>query len=283
MPPSLPETRIIAFTNQAGGAGKSTAAVTIGTWLAQFGLKVLIVDLDAQSDSAQAVGYDEPDQMDNQATLYDLLIGTPGVSIRDAIVPALAGPLGAAGTKSIEGLDILLPSVELESAEQLLTGKMAREFWLTKTLAPVVDDYDVVLLDCPGNLGLVVVNALVAAKEIVACVKPTWKELRALTRIEQTIERIQQNFGPNGAAPALVGVLIADVPTTRSAGVVYDEAVQQATGAYGDLVLPTIRRSTRVPESYAAQKPLPLFDRAAEVTADFAAVVKALGFARPGK
>ncbi|RPE27221.1 ParA family protein [Kitasatospora cineracea] len=280
MPPSLPETRIIAFTNQAGGAGKSTATVTIGAWLAEFGLKVLVVDLDAQSDSAQALGYDEPEQMDGQPTLYNLLIGTPGVGIRDTIVPALAGALGAEGTKPIEGLDILLPSAELESAEQLLTGQLARELWLTKTLAPVADDYDVILLDCPGNLGLVVVNALVAAKEVVACVKPTWKELRALTRIEQTIERISQSFGPNGAAPELVGILIADVPTTRSAGAVYDDSVKQARDAYGDLVLPTIRRSTRVPDSYAAQKPLPVFDRVAEVTDDFNAVVKALGFAR---
>ncbi|WP_052390980.1 ParA family protein [Streptomyces sp. NRRL B-24484] len=281
MPPTLPSTRVLAFTNQSGGAGKSTGAVTVGAWLAKYKLKVLVVDLDAQCDAAAALGYDQPDLLDNQPTLYDLLIGVKGVTVQDAIVPAMAGPVEDPASKTIDGLDLLLPSVELESVEQLLTGRLiGREMWLRETLAPVLDDYDVVLLDCPGNLGLVVVNALVLATEVVACVKPGWKELRALTRIEQTIDRVNESFGPNGAAPQFAWILMSDAPTKRTAGVVYAEAQEQARKAYGDIVLPAVRRSTRVPESYAAQQALPFFDLTAEVTADYAAVVKAMGFRR---
>lgn len=155
---------------------------------------------------------------------------------------------------------------------------MGRELWLRDALATVADDYDVILLDCPGNLGLVVVNALVAAREVIVCVKPGWKELRALTRIEQTIARVQNTFAANGANPELVGVLMVDTPTSRQSGAVYDDAKTEAEAAYQEKFLPTIRRSTKVPEAYSHQKALPFFDRSAEVTTEYAAVVKALGF-----
>ncbi|MFI8085973.1 ParA family protein [Kitasatospora sp. NPDC086009] len=272
-------TRIIAFINQAGGAGKTTSAVTIAAWLARYGLKVLFVGLDAQCDGSAALGYDAPDEIPGQSTLYDVLTD-PAVKLRDAIVPAYAGPVEDPKSKPIDGLDLVLESVELENAEQLLTTRMGREMWLQQVLAPVVDDYDVILLDCPGNLGLVVVNALVVATEVIVCVKPGWKELRALTRIEQNINRIAGTFAANGANPQMTGVLMVDVPTTRSAGAVYDDSKTEAATAYQDRFLPTIRRSTKVPEAYAHQKALPFYARADEVTTDYAAVVKALGFSR---
>jgi chromosome partitioning protein len=272
--------RILAFTNQSGGAGKSTSAVTIAVWLALYGYRVLLVGLDAQCDASAALGYDQPDLLEGQANLNDVLAGIDGVKLTDAIVPAFAGPASEEGSRRIENLDLVLESAELESAEQVLAPRMGRELWLRDELATVADSYDVILLDCPGNLGLMVVNALVAAKEIVACVKPGWKELRALTRIEQTIDRVRDTFAANGASPELAGVLMVDTPTKRSAGVIYDEAKQQALGANGDLVLPFVRRSTKVPEAYAAQVALPLYDRSCEPTLEYSAVVKALGFNR---
>lgn len=272
-------TRIIAFINQAGGAGKTTSAVTIAAWLAQYGLRVLFVGLDAQCDGSAALGHDAPDEIEGQATIYDVLTN-PSVKITDAIVPAYAGPAGEKGSKRIDGLDVVLESVELETAEHFLMPMMAREMWLQKALAPVAADYDVILLDCPGNLGLVVINALVVATEVIVCVKPGWKELRALTRIEQTINRVAGTFAANGANPQMTGVLMVDVPTNRSAGAVYDDSKHEAATAYGDLFLPAIRRSTKVPEAYAHQKALPFYARADEVTTDYAAVVKALGFSR---
>ncbi|MFD4397261.1 ParA family protein [Kitasatospora sp. NPDC058478] len=271
--------RIIAFTNQSGGAGKTTSAVTIAAWLAKYGFRVLFVGLDSQCDGSASLGYDQPDEIEGQATIHDVLVNKK-IKISDAIVSAYAGPADDENSKRIEGLDLVLESVELENAEQTLTTMMGREMWLRDALASVVDDYDVVLLDCPGNLGLVVVNALVAAGEVIVCVKPGWKELRALTRIEQTIARVQSTFGANGANPQLAGVLMVDTPTNRSAGAVYDDAKNEAEATYQELFLPTIRRSTKVPEAYSHQKALPFFDRAADVTTEYAAVIKALGFSR---
>ncbi|WP_329492452.1 AAA family ATPase (plasmid) [Kitasatospora sp. NBC_01246] len=276
---TISNTRIIAFTNQSGGAGKTTSAVTIAAWLAKYGLKVLFVGLDAQCDGSASLGWDQPDEVPGQATIHNVLTD-PGVKLSDAIVPAYAGPSDDPKSKQIEGLDLVLESAELENAEQLLTTMMGRELWLRDALATVADDYDVILLDCPGNLGLVVVNALVAAREVIVCVKPGWKELRALTRIEQTIARVQNTFAANGANPELVGVLMVDTPTSRQSGAVYDDAKTEAEAAYQEKFLPTIRRSTKVPEAYSHQKALPFFDRSAEVTTEYAAVVKALGFRR---
>ncbi|MFD6534882.1 ParA family protein [Streptomyces goshikiensis] len=269
--------RIIAMTNQVGGSGKSTSAVNVGAQLAAFGLRTLIVDADDQADASVALGYMFPDQLEGQKTIYHCLT-EKGTKLDEAIVPALAGPLGAEGTKVIENLFLVLGSGEMENAEQHLTSAMNREMWLKKLLDPIKGEYDVILIDCPGSLGLVVIGALVASNEVVACIKPGFKELRGLTRIEQKIELVREEFP--GADAKLVGVLLVDVPTHRSAGAVWDDGKKMAEESYGDLCLPPVRRSPRIPESYAHQKALLYFDRAGEATEDYLKVVKALGFQR---
>lgn len=274
--PSRPG-RALAFTNQAGGAGKSTSAANVGASAAALGYRVLIVGTDAQCDVSVILGY-EPDQLPDQPNLHDVLIGT--AQVHEAILPALAGRFGAVGTKVIDNLFILLESDALENAEQILTPLMQRELWLRKAIDPIRGYFDLILFDCPGNLGLMVVNAIVASNEVVACAKPGWKELRALTRIEETIEDIEAAFKANGAQARLAYVLIVDVPTTRSQGVVYSESEESARKAYGELVLPPVRRSTKIPEAYAAQKVLLHFDRASQATSDYFAVTKAMGLPR---
>ncbi|MGW1987471.1 ParA family protein [Streptomyces collinus] len=152
--------------------------------------------------------------------------------------------------------------------------------------------YDLILIDCPGNLGLIVVNALVASDDVVACVKPGWKELRALTRMEAKIEEISDTFAAMGARAAPASILIVDCPTTRDQGAVYDDSQKQAKEAYEDLVLPTVRRSPCIPEAYAAQRVLRFYDPVTEnpskltsetaqsATDDYYLVTQALGFTR---
>ncbi|MCX4919912.1 ParA family protein [Streptomyces sp. NBC_00687] len=282
--------RIVALTNQSGGAGKTTSAVNIAASAADLGFKTLVIDADAQCDASAASGYDNPDEIPNQANLYDVLTGA--AKIEDATVPALAGPFGEDGTKTIPNMFVVLGSGELEEAEQLLAPKTGREFWLRSQLERIRDSYDLILIDCPGNLGLIVVNAIVAADEIVACVKPGWKELRALTRMEAKIDNIRETFSAMGARAELSNILIVDCPTTRNQGAVYDDSQQQAKDAYEELVLPTVRRSPRIPEAYAAQKVLRFYDPVTEnpsklteasalsATDDYYLVTQALGFKR---
>ncbi|TVZ90437.1 ParA family protein [Streptomyces sp. BK340] len=282
--------RTLALTNQSGGAGKTTSAVNIGACAADLGFTTLIIDADAQCDASAAVGYDNPDDIPNQANLYDVLTGA--AKIDDAVVPAMAGPYGEDGTKPIPNLFVLLGSSSLEEAEQLLAPKTGREFWLKTQIERIRDTYDLILIDCPGNLGLIVVNAIVAADDVVACVKPGWKELRALTRMEAKIDEISETFSAMGARADLANILIVDCPTTRNQGAVYDDSQQQAKEAYEDLVLPTVRRSPRIPEAYAAQRVLRFYDPVTEnpsklttetalsATDDYYLVTQALGFTR---
>lgn len=282
--------RILALTNQSGGAGKTTSAVNIAACAADLGFSTLVIDADAQCDASAAAGYDAPDEIPNQANLYDVLTGA--AKIEDAIVPAFAGPFGEDDTKPISNMFVLLGSSELEEAEQLLAPKTGREFWLRTQIERIRDSYDLILIDCPGNLGLIVVNAIVAADEVVACVKPGWKELRALTRMEAKIDSIRDTFSAMGARAELANILIVDCPTTRNQGAVYDDSQQQAKEAYEELVLPTVRRSPRIPEAYAAQKVLRFYDPVTEnpskltedsalsATDDYYLVTQALGFKR---
>ncbi|MGX1266955.1 ParA family protein [Streptomyces phaeoluteigriseus] len=282
--------RVLALTNQSGGAGKTTSAVNVGACAADLGYTCLIIDADAQCDASAAVGYDSPDEITDQANLYDVLTGA--AKIEDAIVPAQAGPAGENGTKAIPNLFVVLGSGQLEEAEQLLAPKTGREFWLKKQIERIRSSYDLILIDCPGNLGLIVVNAIVAADEVVACVKPGWKELRALTRMEAKIDDVRDTFSVMGAQAELSNILIVDCPTTRNQGAVYDDSQQQAKQAYEELVLPTVRRSPRIPEAYAAQKVLRFYDPVTEnpskltpetalsATDDYYLVTQALGFTR---
>ncbi|MDQ0808638.1 chromosome partitioning protein [Streptomyces sp. B3I7] len=282
--------RVLALTNQSGGAGKTTSAVNVGACAADLGYAVLVIDADAQCDASAALGYDAPDDMPNQANLYDVLTGV--AKIEEAVVSAMAGPAGDKASRPIPNLSVVLGSSALEEAEQLLAPKTGREFWLRKQLDRIRDTYDLILIDCPGNLGLIVVNAIVASDEVVACVKPGWKELRALTRMEAKIDDIRETFSVMGAEAELTNILIVDCPTTRNQGAVYDDSQQQAKEAYEELVLPTVRRSPRIPEAYAAQKVLRFYDPATEnptkltetsalsATDDYYLVAQALGFTR---
>ncbi|MCW7946968.1 hypothetical protein AAW14_34615 [Streptomyces hygroscopicus] len=249
-----------------------------------------MIDADAQCDASAAVGYDNPDEIPSQANLYDVLTGA--AKIEEAVVPALVGPVGEEGAKAVPKMFVVLGSSALEEAEQLLAPKTGREFWLRKQIDRIRDSYDLILIDCPGNLGLIVVNAVVAADHVIACVKPGWKELRALTRMEAKIDDIRDTFSAMGAKAELANILIVDCPTTRNQGAVYDDSQQQAKEAYEEMVLPTVRRSPRIPEAYAAQKVLRFYDPATEnpskltaekalsATDDYYLVAQALGFTR---
>ncbi|MCZ0983888.1 AAA family ATPase [Streptomyces diastatochromogenes] len=278
--------RIISMTNQVGGSGKSTTAVNVAAILADWGYKTLVVDADDQCDASVALGYMYPDAITGQKNIYDCLTDKT-VKLREAIVPAYAGPYDSPGSKRLENLDLVLGSGEMENAEQHLTTAMARELWLKRLLDQVKGEYDVIIVDCPGSLGLVVIGAILASDDVVACIKPGFKELRGLTRIEQKIAAIEEDFSEYGAHARMSGIVLVDVPTHRSQGAVWDDGKKMAVDAYGDLVLRGssaeqigIRRSTKIPESYAHQKVLLHYDRAGEATYDYIGIAKGLGFSK---
>lgn len=168
--------RVIAFVNQKGGVGKTTTVHNVGAALAREGKRVLMVDLDAQGSLTASCGY-EPDEL--EITVYDAMEGQ--TAMRDIII-SLDGPSGFA----------LAPAgINLAQADLAFSGRIGRENLLKKVLAQV-EGFDFVLLDCPPNLGLVTLNALVAASEIIIPVQAQFHALRALELLQNTIKQVRE-------------------------------------------------------------------------------------------
>ncbi|HWO51774.1 MAG TPA: AAA family ATPase, partial [Ornithinibacter sp.] len=173
--------RIIAMCNQKGGVGKTTTTINLGAALAEVGRRVLLVDFDPQG--ALSVGLGVPtNELD--VTVYNLLIER-GHDIREVIKHT-----------KWEGLDVLPANIDLSAAEVQLVGEVAREQILARVLRPVVDDYDVVLIDCQPSLGLLTVNALTAAHGVIIPFECEFFAMRGVALLVETIEKITDRLNP---------------------------------------------------------------------------------------
>ena len=147
--------KITAVCNQKGGVGKTFTAVSLGVGLARMGQKVLLVDVDAQGSLTASLGYQHPDQLETTlATLLELLI------MDKPVIP------GAGIIHHEEGIDLLPANIELSGLEVTLVNTMSRETVLREYLNSVRDQYDVILLDCCPSLGMLTINALAAADDV---------------------------------------------------------------------------------------------------------------------
>src|SRR2546429_85923 len=174
--------RIIAMANQKGGVGKTTSTINLGAALAEYGRRVLLVDLDPQGALSVGLGVN-PLQLDR--TVYNLLMDR-GVSVDDVMLKT-----------NVPGMDLLPSNIDLSAAEVQLVGEVAREQTLLRALAPVVDDYDIILLDCQPSLGLLTVNALTAAHGVIIPLECEFFALRGVALLIDTIEKVQQRLNPN--------------------------------------------------------------------------------------
>jgi chromosome partitioning protein len=168
--------RIIAMCNQKGGVGKTTSTMNIAAALAEYGRKVLLVDFDPQGALSAGLGInaytDEP-------TVYNLLIDR-NQQTRDVIK-----------STSVANLDILPANIDLSAAELQLVTEMGREKALQRALKQVVDDYDVIIVDCQPSLGLLTVNALAAAHGVIIPLATEFFALRGVKLLEDIIERVK--------------------------------------------------------------------------------------------
>ena len=149
--------RVIAVANQKGGTGKSTIAVNVAAAMGERGLRALVVDVDPQADATTMLGID-PDAQAH--TLYDVFVGS--CELPGAIAPEV-----------VPGVDVAAGTERMGDVELTLADEMMRERYLADALAGHVDDYDIVLIDCPPNLGLLTVNAFCAAREVLVVVSMT--------------------------------------------------------------------------------------------------------------
>ncbi len=231
--------RVISMVNQKGGVGKTTSTVSLGAALAGYGRKVLLVDFDPQGALSVALGMN-PNEMD--LSIYNMLT-QKDCHIGDVIV-----------NTRIPDLDLLPSNIHLSAAEIQLVSEVGREYALQRALAPIIDDYDFVLIDCQPSLGLLTLNALAASKEVIIPMETEYFALRGVALLKDTIDKVVSRLNPE---LRIVGVL----PTMYDPRTLHSrEVLESVTGAFGDTVFSTtIHRTVKFPDSAVAGEPITTF------------------------
>ena len=230
--PALP--RIVAVANQKGGVGKTTTAVNIAAALGMYGLKVLCIDLDPQGNASTALGIDADARTPG---VYEVLIGAQSLS--DILVPC----------PQVPGVMVAPASVDLAGAEVELVTEEGREFRLARAVEAVAGSFDYVIVDCPPALGLLTINGLVAAREVMIPIQCEYYALEGLGQLLSSIELVAEHLNPG----LRIGSIVLTMYDSRLR--LADQVVAEVRQHFKEAVLTTlVPRSVRVAEapSYAS-------------------------------
>lgn len=233
------QTKVMAIINQKGGVGKSTTAINLSAALGELGKQVLLVDLDPQGNSSSGLGI-EKSQVHN--CVYDVLLND--VAIEDVIIPDVG-----------EGLDLVPATINLAGAEVELVSEMARENRLKDAVGSLRGKYDYVLIDCPPSLGLLTVNALVAADKLLIPIQCEFYALEGVTKLLDSMKRVKTRLNPT---LDIFGVLLTmyDGRTTLSR-----QVVEEVRSYFGKTVFTTlIPRTVKLSEAPSFGQPITQYD-----------------------
>jgi chromosome partitioning protein len=245
--------RVLALANQKGGVGKTTTAINLGTALAAIGERVLIVDLDPQGNASSGVGIET---RGIETSIYDVLLSD--VAIGDCVEPA-----------NVKNLFVVPANLDLAGAEIELVNEMAREHRLKRAIDQELDEYDFVIIDCPPSLGLLTVNALVAAREVLVPIQCEYYALEGLGQLLRNVDKVKKNLNPTLEVSTILCVMY-DARTQLSV-----EVVKQVREHFGDKVCATIiPRNVRLSEAPSHHQPINVYDPSSKGSIAYRMVAK---------
>jgi chromosome partitioning protein len=234
-----PLPRIMAVANQKGGVGKTTTTINVGACLAELGQRTLIIDLDPQGNASTGLGIENRGL---ETSMYHVLMHE--VPLENCIEPT-----------DVKGLFVAPASLDLAGAEIELVPAFSRETRLKRAIDAVLDDYDYVLIDCPPSLGLLTVNGLSAAREVLVPIQCEYYALEGLGQLLRNVDLVRRNLNPELDVSTIVCVMY-DARTKLA-----DQVVSEVRDHFGEKVLRTIvPRSVRLSEAPSFGQPIITFD-----------------------
>ncbi len=234
-----PLPRVMAVANQKGGVGKTTTTVNLGASLAELGLRTLLIDLDPQGNASTGLG------IENRGLEHSMY----HVMLHDEPLENVVEPT------DVKNLFVAPASLDLAGAEIELVPAFSREQRLKRAIDAVIDDYDYVLIDCPPSLGLLTVNGLSAAKEVLVPIQCEYYALEGLGQLLRNVDLVKKNLNPELEMSTILCVMY-DARTKLS-----DQVVSEVREHFGDKVLRSIiPRSVRLSEAPSFGQPITTFD-----------------------
>lgn len=245
--------RIVAVANQKGGVGKTTTAINLAASVASRGLRVLLVDFDPQGNASSGVGVSK-----SELTIYDALAGD--VSLAEVIRPT-----------EITTLFVVPANTDLVGAEIELISADRRERFLADALGPVIASFDYIVIDCPPSLGLLTLNALVAADGVVIPMQAEYFALEGLSALSKTIDKVKASYNPK---LAIDGVLFTMFDARLS---VANQVKDEVARFFGEKVFDeAVPRNVRLSEAPSHGKPCLLYDLRCAGTKSYLAIADEL-------